>query len=156
MTASNYHKKDIFSVKKAEDSSGFLLWQVTSLWQRSLNKILKKHNLTHAQFVLLASTAWLNTNSQSVSQVQLANHAKMDVMLASNVLKTLEKKKLIRRVIDKTDTRSKTVTITAEGIALSKKAVRDVERFDHKFFSVLGKKLTNFNKELVELINKNI
>lgn len=155
MNTKGYKRKDVFSVKKTEDSSGFLLWQVTSLWQRSLNRILKKHDLTHAQFVLLASTAWLNAQSQSVSQVQLANHAKMDVMLVSNILKTLEEKKLIRRAIGKTDTRSKIVTIMAEGIDLSKKAVKDVEAFDRKFFSVLKSKIKGFNKELLELISKN-
>ena len=47
--------KEIFQVDSAEDSPGFLLWQVSSMWQRQINAGLKQFGLTHAQFVLLAS-----------------------------------------------------------------------------------------------------
>ncbi len=38
---------NIFSVKKPEESSGFLLWQVTNLWQREIKKALEQYGLTH-------------------------------------------------------------------------------------------------------------
>jgi len=37
-----------FSVEKAEESSGFLLWQVTNLWQREIKKALDEFGLTHS------------------------------------------------------------------------------------------------------------
>ena len=46
--------KGPFSVAKAEDSSGFLLWQVMSFWQRGISRELAPLGLSHAQFVLLA------------------------------------------------------------------------------------------------------
>jgi hypothetical protein len=53
------NKDNTFSVEKAEDSSGFLLWQVTNLWQREIKKALEPYGITHSQFVLMASIHWL-------------------------------------------------------------------------------------------------
>ena len=53
-----------FSFKRAEDSPGFLLWQLTNQWQRQQRTALAKIGLTHAQFVVLASVLWLNTRSE--------------------------------------------------------------------------------------------
>lgn len=148
-------KKEIFSVQKAEDSAGFLIWQVTSLWQRSLNKILKKYKLTHAQFVVLASSAWLGRNSSHVTQAQIATYAKMDKMLVSNVVRMLEKKKLITRFESKKDTRAKLVVLTPVGFKILAPALNEVENFDRQFFGKLDKALKNFNSGLVKLIQEN-
>ncbi|MGA7719963.1 MAG: hypothetical protein WCA84_02175 [Ignavibacteriaceae bacterium] len=51
-------KEKIFSVSTPEESTGFLLWQVTNLWQREIKKALSIYGLTHSQFVLLASILW--------------------------------------------------------------------------------------------------
>src|SRR3954453_8138901 len=48
----------------AGDSPGFLLWRVTQRWQRSIVAALRPLDLTHAQFVLLMSTAWLGAPGQ--------------------------------------------------------------------------------------------
>ena len=55
----------IFNLK-AEESSGLLLWQVSMLWQRGIKKVLQPFDLTHPQFVLLASAQWF---------AQQGNHA---------------------------------------------------------------------------------
>ena len=52
-------KKSDFIFEKPEESTGFLLWQVTNLWQREIKKALEKYGLTHSQFVLIASMYWL-------------------------------------------------------------------------------------------------
>lgn len=82
----------IFSVDTPEESSGFLLWQVTNLWQRELRKALEKYDLTHSQFVLLASILWLSLKKENVTQVLLSTHTKIDPMTTSTVLRTLQKK----------------------------------------------------------------
>ncbi|HUQ84778.1 MAG TPA: MarR family transcriptional regulator [Candidatus Limnocylindrales bacterium] len=148
-------KSKIFSVKKAEDSSGFLLWQVTSLWQRSLNRILKKHRLTQPQFVVLASTQWLNISDPHVTQSDISKHAMMDKMLVSNLVRTLERKKLLNRFRSKQDTRANIIVPTQEGVKLLSVAVKEVEKFDSSFVSPLGKKVKNFNDHLLELIKAN-
>src|SRR6478736_8032931 len=105
---------DPFQFEKAEDSSGFLLWQVTSLWQREIRKALEKYDLTHSQFVLMASIHWLTLHHQEVTQVVLASHSKIDPMTTSTVLRTLQGKNLLQRQEHATDTRAKTVALTEE------------------------------------------
>jgi MarR family transcriptional regulator, organic hydroperoxide resistance regulator len=141
-----------FSVDKAEDSSGFLLWQVTNLWQREIKKALEAYGLTHSQFVLMASIHWLTLNKQEVTQIVLSQHTKIDPMTTSTVLRTLQAKKLIERQEHSTDTRAKTVGLTDQGKKTVKLAVKAVERFDHEFFSVLGDQSSDFNKKLVTLL----
>lgn len=143
---------DVFQFESADDSPGFLLWQVSSMWQRQINAGLKQFGLTHAQFVLLASLTWLASEEQPLTQVDLASHAKMDVMMTSNVLRTLEEKGLVARNPHPTDTRAKSLAVTGKGRELAGKAVQVVEKIDSDFFSTLGNGTTGFNKQLLKLI----
>ncbi len=147
-------KKDIFSVSKAEDSTGFLVWQMHNLWQRSIKKLLKKYNLTHTQFVLLATTVWLNQHAkeEKITQIKIARFARTDVMMTSNILRTLEQKKWIQRINDEDDTRAKIITPTQAGIQLAQKIIPEVEAFDQQFFGKL-KDQKNFDDDLRALLD---
>ena len=125
---------------EAADSPGFLLWQVTTVWQRQIRQALEPFRLTHTQFVLLFSCHWLyqKGGSSGVSQVQLAQHTKVDVNVASQVLRSLQKRGLVDRTPHPTDSRANIITATPEGIDLAMRAVRAVEEVDRSFFSVLG------------------
>lgn len=144
-----------FSVEKPEDSSGFLLWQVTNLWQREIKKVLEQHEITHSQFVLLASIHWLTLNNQEVTQIILSNHTKIDPMTTSTVLRTLQQKGFVQRQEHSTDTRAKIVGLTEMGIETVKKAVITVEAFDTAFFTLLGDKVAEFNQNLLTLLGQN-
>jgi len=143
-----------FSVEKAEESSGFLLWQVTNLWQREIKKALEEFGLTHSQYVLLASIHWLTLHNQEVTQVVLSNHTKIDPMTTSTVLRTLQQKGFLQRKEHLTDTRAKTVELTKEGVKIIKMAVVAVEKFDKEFFSLLGNKTTELNNNLIVLLGQ--
>jgi DNA-binding MarR family transcriptional regulator len=147
-----------FSVEKAEESSGFLLWQVTNLWQREIKKALEPFDLTHSQFVLMASIHWLTLHKQDVTQIVLSAHTKIDPMTTSTVLRTLQTKGLLQRQVHLTDTRAKTVELTDSGREIIKQAVKTVETFDKTFFATLGIKTEMFNEQLLALLeqkNKN-
>ncbi len=148
----NKSTDNTFSVEKPEESSGFLLWQVTNLWQREIKKALEQYGLTHSQFVLLASIHWLTLHKQEVTQIILSAHTKIDPMTTSMVLRTLQQKGFIQRQEHSTDTRAKVVELTAEGKKLVKKAVVTVENFDREFFSLLGSKTKELNKNLLALL----
>lgn len=143
-----------FSVERAEDSSGFLLWQVTNLWQREIKKALEPFGLTHSQYVLLASIHWLSLNQQQVTQIILSAHTKIDPMTTSTVLRTLQAKGLLQRQEHSTDTRAKTVALTDPGKATIKEAVKIVEQFDAEFFNVLGTSISDFNQKLSFLLRQ--
>jgi DNA-binding MarR family transcriptional regulator len=121
----------------AQDSPGLLLWQVTNRWQAAQRAALKPIGLTHVQFVLLASLAWLDVTGP-VTQKQLADHAAADAMMTSQVLRALEQRLLLQREPHPVDRRARALAVTDEGRALANRAVVAVEACDREFFSTLG------------------
>ena len=121
----------------AADSPGLLLWQVTNSWQSSIRAALRPFDLTHVQFVLLASLTYL-AREGPVTQKQLADHAATDPMMTSQVVRALESKALVRRDSDPTDRRAKALTVTPAGAGLANRAVVAVEACDREFFGRLG------------------
>ncbi|WP_456315742.1 MarR family winged helix-turn-helix transcriptional regulator [Pseudomonas shirazensis] len=144
-----------FKFKSPNDSPGYLLGQMTMLWQRKQKKALDPLDLTHTQFVLLAALAWLSKENDNVTQIDIANQSNADRMMVSKVLRTLEQKKFITRHEHQTDTRAKTIRLTASGENVLQKALTEVENTDIAFFSILGNDLATFNSEMVKLINDN-
>lgn len=142
----------IFSFESPDDSPGFLLWQVTNLWQRQIKNGLSELGLTHVQFVLLASLAWLAGEGQVVTQASLAAYAKTDVMMTSTVLRTLEERGLVRRDPHPTDTRARSLSLTEAAWPLIQRAVQRVEQIDRHFFASLGAQLGDFNEALKHLL----
>lgn len=98
--------------------------------------VLKPLGLTHVQFVLLTSVWWLtHEGGERPSQRRVAEFAGTDVMMTSQVLRTLEGKGLVERLDDSTDARSKVVVVTGPGRELALRAVGAVEAVDREFFS---------------------
>ena len=145
-----------FKFKSPNESPGYLLGQVTMLWQRKLKKVLDPLKLTQTQFVLLAALGWLSRENDNVTQVDIANQSNADRMMVSKVLRTLQEKKFISRQEHETDTRAKVITLTNEGAKVLQRALTVVENADMDFFSVLGDKLPSFNQNLVNLKERNI
>ena len=139
------HPDKPFGVNTAEGSSGFLLWQVTKLWQRGIKKSLDKIDITHPPFVLLASLLWLSKQKECVTQTDLSQYSKIDPMTTSTVIRTLLRKQLIERWQHHTDTRAKTISLTENGIKITRQGVKTMQRFDTSFFQSLGNKIQDFN-----------
>jgi DNA-binding MarR family transcriptional regulator len=144
-----------FQFKSPNDSPGYLLGQLTMLWQHKLKKVLDPLNLTQTQFVLLAALGWLSKKNNAVTQVDIANQSNTDRMMVSKVLRTLGKKKFISRQEHPTDTRAKVIKLTNEGAEVLQKALTAVENADIEFFSVLGNNLPTFNQNLIYLTEQN-
>jgi len=120
----------------ADDSPGLVLWRLTNSWQAAQRAALQPFDLTHVQFVLLASLTWLRSDAP-VSQRDLADHAHTDPMMTSQVLRALEAKGLIRRGAHPTDGRARALTATQKGAALANAAIVSVEAVDRQFFGQL-------------------
>lgn len=144
-----------FRFKSPADSPGYLLGQVTMLWQRKQKKVLDPLDLTQTQFVLLAALGWLSKKSNAVTQVDIANQSNADRMMVSKVLRTLEEKGFITRQEHETDTRAKTIRLTPDGEVVLQKALIKIEKADLDFFAALGSKLSAFNKNMGMLIDRN-
>jgi len=131
-----------------EESPGFLLWRVSTSWRKSIEEVLTPLNLTHPQFVILATTGWLNRKGKPVSQADISRQSGLDPNTTSQVLRGLQSKGLIERLAI-VDERSKQPVLTKEGKKLLTKALPAVEEADQKFFS----KVKN-SSSLVALLQK--
>lgn len=148
-------KKIEFHFKNPEDSPGYLLGQLTMLWQRKQKRVLDPLDLTQTQFILLCALAWLSRESDKVTQIDIANQGNADRMMVSKVLRTLEEKKFITRHEHPTDTRAKTIKLTLGGEMVLQKAIVCVETADLEFFSKLAMDLKGFNSNMAALIRQN-
>lgn len=117
-------------------SPGLALWRATNAWQRAVRATLAPHDLTHVQFVLLASLTWMD-DATPVTQRALADHAGTDVMMTSQVLRTLERKGLVTREPHPHDGRAIVAVPTTRGVRLVNEANADVEAADRTYFATL-------------------
>lgn len=117
------------------ESPGFLLWHATLRWQRGLAAALGPLELTHVQFVLLASVWWLaEMQGGRPTQREVADHAGTDRMMTSQVLRGLERRDLLVREQDSLDGRVRRLHVTEAGAALARRAVVVVEAADAELF----------------------
>jgi DNA-binding MarR family transcriptional regulator len=130
----------VFGFEKAEDSPGFLLWQTMVTWQRRIKKALDPHDISHAQFVIMANVLWFEGLKQIPTQVLIVRSTKLDKMTVSKSLKKLVDQGFIKRVEHKDDTRAKSVHLTSAGKTMASRLVPMVERIDQEFFGMINKK----------------
>lgn len=138
--------------KLAPAAAGFLLWRATNRWQRHLRAALHDTGLTHVQFVLLAAARDLAADGAPVTQAAIAARASTDVMMTSQVVRALEKRRLLARAPHPTDRRARVVTVTEEGARVADEAAALARRADREFFGVLGGREGKFVKRLSKLV----
>ena len=117
-------------IENVRTAPGFLLWQIEMCWQRLINKALLEFDLTYTQFIVLSICSWLAETNKQVYQHQVAKYSRIDRMMTSRILASLEKKEFISRIKIDGDARAKLVILTSKGkkaLALSLKTVSDLE-----------------------------
>jgi DNA-binding MarR family transcriptional regulator len=146
-----------FVIEDLEEDSGFLMLQVSRLWEECHDRVLKRHcGISGMQYAVLTSIYWLILhNNKQVTQTILAKHTKIDPMTISQMFKVLEKQGYMYRTTHATDIRAKAVYLTQQGIELMHKAIPMIIQVDTKFFQTLGKNLPRFNNYMVELLKAN-
>ena len=141
-----------FKFATPEESPGYLLWRMSTIWRSSIEKVLKPFNLTHPQFVILATTAWLTRDNEEISQIDISNVAGLDPNTTSQILRGLETKSYIKRVRSVNE-RSKNPFLTDLGITIFDKALQAVENADEFFFKALtSSELAALRKVFCKLI----
>jgi DNA-binding MarR family transcriptional regulator len=142
-----------FGYTTIEENTGFLLWQISHMWQSEQEKAMRENfGISQLQYVILASIYWLNIHRREVTQTCLSQHTKIEKMTISKNLELLQKKSYILRKTHSTDLRANAVCLTEKGKELVNRAVIVIENIDRKFFISLGKKINNFNDDLLKLI----
>ncbi len=143
------------SYTNSDESLGLLFWQVSTLWQRKIKSQLQKLNLTHTQYVILAVIEELSEYSNSITQKNISDFSRIDVMTVSSTLKLLEKKELVKRLPHKYDTRAHSIINTTTGTALLQQAIKKVEKVDDEFFCKDKEILSKLRESLVYLKEHN-
>lgn len=147
--------QSIFDFSDPGESAGYLLWQVSMLWQRKMKAGLDPLALTPTQFACLAALKWLSTQQESVSQADIAAHVKIDRMMTSKIMKKLLSKHLIHKTDSQEDTRVKLISISVEGEELLRQALQAVKEVDQAFFSALDKSEVAFKEMMMQLMSRN-
>ncbi|MDU5734371.1 MAG: MarR family transcriptional regulator [Veillonella sp.] len=101
--------------------------RVYNKWHFTIKQALKELNLTHPQFVVLASLAYLSQHDNEVTQVMISKLSGIDVMTVSQILSLLEKRGFVERKEHSRDTRAKAVLLNEKGSEILQKAVPLVE-----------------------------
>lgn len=135
-------------------SPGLLLWRVTNAWQRAIRAALSPYDLTHVQFVLLATLA--SQHPSPLTQRDLAEHAATDAMMTSQVVRALATKHLVVREPHPSDRRAMLVSLTRAGRELVDGAVGAVESADASYFAALGDRAGEFRDMLGTLASAEI
>ena len=125
--------------------------RVYNKWHSMIKKELKKMNLTHPQFVVLASLAYLSQNDNEITQIMISKLAGIDVMTISQILSLLEKNDFVKRKEHSKDTRAKAVILSKKGEEVLQKAVPLVEQIDEIFFGKLDRDEKQFKHFLAKL-----
>ncbi|NSM94153.1 MarR family transcriptional regulator [Enterococcus faecalis] len=150
---SSFHSK----YKDSDSASiGLSFIKAYNLWHKMIKEELNTINLTHPQFVVLASLGYLSQNHEEINQVTISKQSDIDVMTVSTIIKNLEKSMLIMRKESKTDSRAKSVHLTKKGQIVLNKALPLVEEIDTRFFDALNSQKELFNNLLQTLTRENI
>ena len=138
---------------------GYLIHEVARLMKRRFEEEAKSHGITLPQWRALAQIAI----NERITQVQLAAASDTDPMTMSGVLDRLEKRGLIDRYADPTDSRAKLARLTPEGeeifvtarkvgLAMYEAALEGVSEEDRNtVIAVLGKMRGNLLGQAAEL-----
>lgn len=122
--------------KTPEESPGYLLWRVSFAWRSFIEETLKLLDLTHPQFVVLATTAWLTRNGKHINQLDISKASGLDPNTTSQILRGLETKNFIKRTRSLNE-RSKNPSLTDLGFKVLEKTLPAVEKADLEFFKSL-------------------
>jgi MarR family transcriptional regulator, transcriptional regulator for hemolysin len=100
------------SPTRPQVSLGYLIHEVARLMKRRFEDEARTHGITLPQWRTLAQIA----NSDGISQAALAALIDTDPMTMSGILDRLEKRGLIDRTADPSDSRAKLASLTPAGV----------------------------------------
>jgi DNA-binding MarR family transcriptional regulator len=140
---------------EAEQIPGYLLWQVSKLWQRKLNAALSDLKLSSTQAIILINVPRLNKEQRTVTQMLLAEVTKIDRMTVSQSIRTLETKGLVKRITATSNKRAYHVELTEIGGKIATKAMRCIATAHDAFFQPLASDTNTYVALTQRLINTN-
>jgi DNA-binding MarR family transcriptional regulator len=139
-----------------EQSVGYLLYHLTALLHRTVKKELDRLNITHTQFIILATLYRLENGNDIITQIDIARESQTDKMMVSKILRNLIQKKLVTRSEHSSDTRAKVIQITPLGESLFKEAYQIIKKVETKFFEPLANDKLKFANQISLILKSNL
>ncbi len=139
----------------AEKKIGMLIWLASNFWQSKLRLILKKHNFSLNEYLILESISSLVIKNELISQVNISSYAGIDVSVVSTSLKSLEKKLMVKKIIDK-DNRIKIIKMLPEGSKIFNILYPLIISEEEKIFNKLQDEKNNFTNSLRLILGRKI
>jgi DNA-binding MarR family transcriptional regulator len=116
------------------DFAGFLIWKTSNELEKYINSLLVPFGLIQSEIFHLIAIMQLVQSSKTVSQIEISRSIGTTPMSTSKILRNLEKKQLISRVVGN-DSRSKSIQITHEGLKILMSTVQILGDANTTFFA---------------------
>ncbi|HJS33812.1 MAG TPA: MarR family transcriptional regulator [Alphaproteobacteria bacterium] len=129
-----------------------MLWRAANDWQRAAHSALAPLELTYVQGLLLAALADHTLDDCGTIQVELARRVRADAMMTSQILRALERRRLVMRVAVDDDARARRVMLTQAGETAAARARAALGDAIDAFFAPLGAERGAFSAALGRLI----
>jgi len=113
----------------------------------------KSYGLLVSELEIITSLFYSGGEAYTLSPTKLMERIQFSSGGMTKVLKKLEKKKLVCRLVSNNDARSKLVKLTKEGVRLAQDGLRDVLLFEEHYFSCLSEEE---KKQLSTLLLKSL
>ncbi len=139
------------SLGAPENAIGFVLWRISSRYQREMDRALHALDLSNLQFVTLALVGWLERSGTIATQIELSHFGGIHPMQTSQMLKLLEAKQLILRQRGEEDNRAKQVTLTRKGFETLRKALPRAVAVQNRLFGEAGARGSELLTALLQL-----
>lgn len=117
---------------------GHLVWLLSNRWRTAMDQALAPLDLTHAQYVLLASLSGMERSGTRPSQRELADFTGLEALYVSKLARSLEAAGLVRRTRDAEDTRVVRLALTDAGHAAVRPAIDAVQVLLDRLLTPLG------------------
>ncbi len=137
-----------------EDRLGLLIWQTSNIWQSNLRKIIKKHQISLNEYLIIETIYKLLPLKEYISQINIARNSCLDVSVVSFNLTLLGEKKFITKF--KINNRTNGISLTNTGLSLIKSIIDIIAKEEIVFFNKLGNETFNFKNSLKLLLGKKI
>jgi len=140
---------------EAETIPGFLLWQLSKLWQRHLTLALQDLQLASTQAVILANALRFSEEGRQVTHAMVSDATKVDRMTTSQSLRSLERKGYVTRVAAPGDKRAYLITLTPKGREVAFAAIQRLAETHRAFFKPLQDQTAEVVGYMQKLIDAN-
>ncbi|MFI6935622.1 MarR family winged helix-turn-helix transcriptional regulator [Streptomyces sp. NPDC050287] len=136
---------------------GYLVWRLANKWRTAVDQALAPLNLTHAQYVVLASLSGMERSGRQPSQRELADHTGLEALYVSKLARSLEAAGLVGRARDTEDTRVVRLALTDEGRTTVRPAIDAVQVLLDRLLTPLGglddRRTEEFKRTLITLLD---